>query len=236
MKDHVIICGFGYNGKKVAKELGRQGVEYTIIERERRLVEEQYREEAKIRYVKHTPVNEETTKRILIEDAKSEETLKAAGVEDAKALLVTVGDDAEVAFITLVARNLNPSLPIIAKANKLESMRKIYRAGATKVVSPSVIGGKMAARAAIKPLVAEFIDRITFMKDFEIAQFKIDKESSFYKKKLKDLKLSSKNVSVLAIHHSGELIANPSPDSILNEEDTVVVLGPSEELREIAQD
>jgi voltage-gated potassium channel len=236
MKDHVIICGFGYNGKKVAKELDRQDVECVVIERERKLIEELYASDAKTRYVGHAPLDGEITKRILVGDAKSEETLKAAGIEDAKALLITVSNDAEVAFITLVARNLNPSLPIIAKANKLESMRKIYRAGATKVVSPSVIGGKMAARSAIKPLIAEFIDRITFMKDFEIAQFKIGKDSSFYKKRLKDLKLTSKNVSVLAIHHEGELIANPPPDSILKEEDTVVVLGPSEELREIAQD
>jgi voltage-gated potassium channel len=236
MKDHVIICGFGYNGKKVAKELDRQEVEYVVIERERGLIEELYASDEKTRYVEHAPTGEGASKQILIEDAKSEETLKAAGIENAKALLITVSDDAETAFITLVVRTLNTSIPIIAKAIKLESMRKIYRAGATKVVSPSVIGGKMAARAAVKPLVAEFIDRITFMKDFEIAQFKIGKGSSFYKKKLKDLKLSSKNVSVLAIHHEGELIANPAPDTMLNEEDTIVVLGPGEELREIAQD
>jgi voltage-gated potassium channel len=234
MKDHVIICGFGYNGKKIAGELGGRGVEYVVIEREKSLIEDMYASDSKTRYLSHTPGGEDTSKRILIEDAKSEEALKEAGIEDAKALLVTVGDDAEVAFITLVARNLNPSLPIITKANKLESMRKIYRAGATKVVSPSVIGGKMAARAAIKPLVAEFVDRITLMKDFEIAQFKIEKGSSFYKKKLKDLKLSSKNVSVLAIHHEGKLISNPPPDSTLHENDTIVVLGPGEELRGIA--
>ncbi len=236
MKDHVIICGFGYNGKKVAKELQRQGVEHLIIEREKKLVEELYEADSKTRYVGQAAVDGGTTRRVLMEDAKSEETLKAAGIEDAKALLITVGDDAEVAFITLVARNLNPSLPIIAKADKLESMRKMYRAGATKVVSPSVIGGKMAARAAIKPLVAEFIDRVTLMKDFEIAQFKIDKDSSLYKKKLKDLKRSSRNVSILAIHHEGELTANPPPDATLNEEDVIVVLGPSEELREMAKD
>lgn len=221
MKDHVIVCGFGYNGKKVARELQRQGVEYVIIEREKKSVEE---------------LSGVDSKRIFIEDAKSEETLKGAGIENAKAILITVGTDAEVAFIALVARNLNPALPIIAKANKLESMRKIYRAGATKVVSPSVIGGKMASRAAIKPLVTEFIDRITFMKDFEIAQFKIDKDSNFYKRTLKDLKLSSKKVSILAIHHDGELIANPPLDAMLNEGDVIVVLGPGEELSEMAQD
>ncbi len=221
MKDHVIVCGFGYNGKKVARELQMQGVEYVIIEREKKIVEE---------------LSGIDSKRIFIEDAKSEETLKGAGIENAKAILITVGTDAEVAFIALVARNLNPALPIIAKANKLESMRKIYRAGATKVVSPSVIGGKMAARAAIKPLVAEFIDSITFMKDFEIAQFKIDKDSNFYKRTLKDLKLSSKKVSILAIHHEGELIANPPLDAMLNEGDVIVVLGPGEELSEMAQD
>lgn len=221
MKDHVIVCGFGYNGKKVARELQMQGVEYVIIEREKKSVEE---------------LSGVDSKRIFIEDAKSEETLKGAGIENAKAILITVGTDAEVAFIALVARNLNPALPIIAKANKLESMRKIYRAGATKVVSPSVIGGKMASRAAIKPLVTEFIDRITFMKDFEIAQFKIDKDSNFYKRTLKDLKLSSKKVSILAIHHDGELIANPPLDAMLNEGDVIVVLGPGEELSEMAQD
>lgn len=231
MKDHVIICGFGYNGKKVAKELDRQRVEYAVIEREKELLEDLYDPDSKSKYVS---IKGETLKMVLVEDAKFEGTLKMVGIENAKALLITVGDDAEAAFITLIARHINPTIPIIAKANKLESMSKIYRAGATKVVSPSVIGGKMAARAAVKPLVAEFIDRVTFMKGFEIAQLKIDPSSDLYKKRLKDLKFSSKNISVLAVYHEGELIANPPPDTMLNEEDVIVVLGPGEKLRDLA--
>jgi voltage-gated potassium channel len=230
MKDHVIICGYGYNGKKVAEELQRQGIEHIIIEREKEIVNRLY-EGKKVKYV---GVVEGAKGRIIMGNAKTEEVLKNADVDKAKALLVTVGSDVEAAFITLMARTLNPSLTIVVKVNKLESMRKIYQAGATKVVSPSVIGGKLAAKAAVRPLVAEFIDRVTFMKDFEIAQIKVDKASHFKNKRIRDLKLSERGVSILAIFKSGALMANPPADTVLEEEDVMAVLGPSKELREMA--
>jgi voltage-gated potassium channel len=234
VKDHVIICGFGYNGQRVVEELKMQRIDYVIIEKNEEVLSSFYEAGPQVLY-KNVAITNGTHRKIIKEDAKSEETLLKAGVLEAKAVLITVGSDAEAAFISLMARNLNPSVPIIVKAEKLESMRRIYQAGATKVISPSVIGGKMAARAAIKPIVADFIDRITFMKDFEIAKIQVSRDSGFYHKSIKDLKLSDSDVSVLAVHREGSLIHNPPPDTRLEEGDTLVVLGPSKELSEMAR-
>jgi voltage-gated potassium channel len=234
VRGHVIICGFGSNGRKVAEELNRQNIDYVIIEKDKEAVTEFYQSTPRVLY-KDTAITDGSSKKIIMEDAKAEETLLKAGIREAKAVLITVDSDAEVAFISLMARKLNPSVPIIAKAEKLESMRRIYQAGASKVISPSVIGGKMAARAAVKPLVADFIDRITFMKDFEIAKLEVAKDSGFYRKRIKDLKLPASDVSILAVHRDGALIHNPPPDTRLEEGDMLVVLGPSEKLQEMAR-
>jgi|Deesub1362A_J573_1020465.scaffolds.fasta_scaffold00016_96 voltage-gated potassium channel len=217
MKDHVVICGYGYNGKKLAEELDRRNIEYIIIDKR----EDAFKELKKIK-----------TKKI-VGDGKDEETLKKAYIKEARTLLITVSSDVEAAFISLVAKKLNPSLNIIVKANKLESINKLYQAGATKVVSPLVIGGKLAAKYAIRPFVAEFLDMITFTKDLDITQFKVEKDSHFNNKKIKDLNLSQKKISILAIYRKGNLLPNPSPDLELKPEDIVVILGSSKEIREL---
>jgi voltage-gated potassium channel len=229
MRDHVIICGYGYNGKKVAEQLQMKGIEHIIIEKDKNVLESLY-EGKKVKYISTTAGGS----KIIVGDAKDEEVLKEADIDKAKALLVTVGSDVEAAFISLMARTLNPSLTIVVKANKLESMRKIYQAGATKVVSPSVIGGKMIAEAAIRPLVAEFIDMITFTKDLDIAQLKVEKDSYFYHKKIQDLKLSEREVSILALYRGGNLQANPSADTTIEDDDVLILLGPSSEIRKMA--
>ncbi|NOZ76620.1 MAG: TrkA family potassium uptake protein [Euryarchaeota archaeon] len=234
MKDHVIICGFGYTGRRVAKELSRRKISYVIIEKDREVVSEFYQATPHVLY-KDAAITDGTTKKIIQEDAKSEETLLKASIGDAKAVLINVGSDAEAAFISLMAKELNPSVPIIVKTERLESMQRIYQAGATKVVSPSVIGGKMAARAALKPLVADFIDRITFMKGFEIAKVVVTKDSGYHHRQIKDLKFPEREASILAVHREGKLLHNPPPDTKLEDGDVLVLLGPSERLQELAR-
>jgi voltage-gated potassium channel len=212
-KDHVILCGFGRYGKALAQELEKQGIDYVVVEKERK----------------------EAPAKLIEGDARREEVLREAGIEDAKAMVVVVENDADAAFITLTARGLNPDFTIVVNARKLESIRKIYQAGATKVVSTSVIGGRTIAKMAVRPLVAEFIDRITFMKDVDLAQLPITKDSPLHHQRLVDLHFSERGISLLALYRGDKLISAPPQDTVLEEGDVLVILGSSRNLIEAGE-
>ena len=78
-------------------------------------------------------------------DASDPDVLEAAGIEDATALLLTVGDDTTAIFTTLIARELNPDLHIVVRANDHADVQKLYRAGADYVQSLATVSGRMLA-------------------------------------------------------------------------------------------
>ena len=78
-------------------------------------------------------------------DATRETILQEAGVKSAGGLLALLNSDPDNLFLVLTARELNPTLHIIARAEEASSEKKIYRAGADNVVSPFVTAGKQIA-------------------------------------------------------------------------------------------
>ena len=78
-------------------------------------------------------------------DTRDPETLDAAGIESASALIVAVGDDTTAIFVTLIARELNPDLHVVVRANEGDDVQKLYRAGGDYVQSLATISGRMLA-------------------------------------------------------------------------------------------
>lgn len=146
MKDHIIICGLGRNGREAALELVWQGIPFVAIEQDQEMIEKfisQYKALA------------------IRGDATQEEVLEMANIHSAKALICALPSDADNVFITLTAREMNPSLKIIARATNESSISKLKRAGATQVVLPHMIGGRKMANLITRPVLTEFIDMIT---------------------------------------------------------------------------
>jgi voltage-gated potassium channel len=82
-------------------------------------------------------------------DVLSEDTLKSAGVERARTLIAAMGSDADNVFVTLTAKELNPHIKVVARAERMESVKKLKQAGASEVIMPSAIGGKAMADAIL---------------------------------------------------------------------------------------
>ena len=61
----------------------------------------------------------------------------------------------------LTARDLNPQIHIVARAAEEQAESKLIRAGANRVVAPTIIGGHRLAVALTKPAVGDFIDSMT---------------------------------------------------------------------------
>lgn len=145
ISDHVVICGYGRNGKQAVIELSQHNVKVVIVEQKPEIVQ----------------VLRDTPGMLYVEgDAADEEVLKLANLESAKALITTLPVDADNLFVVLTARELNPNIKIISRASLDNSDRKLKRAGATNVIMPDKIGGQSMAKLVAQPDVVEFIDLI----------------------------------------------------------------------------
>ncbi|KPJ88432.1 MAG: hypothetical protein AMS17_05535 [Spirochaetes bacterium DG_61] len=142
MKDHYIICGCGDVGREVALEFKRTRVRFLIIDREPEK-SELARDES-ILFVKG--------------DAVDDEVLLEANIEQAKGLVSALPEDEANLFVVLTARQLNPRLTIVSQAEEQRTIRKLLKAGANRVISPSQIAGRRLASIILRPSVVNFLD------------------------------------------------------------------------------
>lgn len=221
LEGHVIICGFGRNGSNAAKELKRDGVPFVIIDNDENVLQALLSDYDNLRVVKG--------------DATEESVLSFAGVERASALIASIPDDANNVFITLTAREMNPNLRIIARANKESSEQKLLRAGANSVVMPDAIGGHYMATLVNRPQVVEFLDMIN-----GVGEVKVELEEVYYE----DFKSEYRGKTIVELNvreYSGvtfigykstdkEYVFNPNATTKLVEGDVFIMLGKKEEI------
>ena len=213
MRDHYIICGFGRMGQQIAKDLGREDVPHVVIER-----------------------NPEQIPKLIAWDipfiegnASDDKALKAAGIERAKGLITVLPTDEHNVFITLSARALNPSLFIVARSILEENEGKLKMAGADRVMSPYVMGGRRIAIAILRPNVLDFLEFATHLEDQSviIEELKIGPGSELIGRTIAESRLRQKaGVTIVAIKKlDGGLVPNPPADEVLLEGDVLIVVG-----------
>jgi voltage-gated potassium channel len=138
-KNHFVLCGYGRVGSAVFKELKKRNQNAIIIERNKEIVEKELWEDPDVLAIPG--------------DATDEDIMRAAGIERARGVIIATGDDVDNLFITLTARELHPEIWIVARASKRENIKRLYRAGADKVISPETSGGEDIYFAAIQPTI-----------------------------------------------------------------------------------
>jgi voltage-gated potassium channel len=141
LNGHIIICGFGRIGSKLAKELEDGDAPFAVIEIDEKRVE----------------VARQLGFLCLEADATDEAALVGAGVERARALATVLPDDAANVFITLSARNLNRGLQIISRGEAPSTEQKLIHAGADKVILPTHIGAERIAELILHPATAALV-------------------------------------------------------------------------------
>jgi voltage-gated potassium channel len=140
--DHYIICGYGRVGRQVARDLRAAGARYVVVDPD----------------TANREVAQGIGVRFILAEASDDAALRQAGIERARAVVACVDNDAENVFITLTARELNPGVPIVARASQEDAERKLLRAGATRVISPYKASGAEMARLALHPQVSGVMD------------------------------------------------------------------------------
>ncbi|MGD9176194.1 MAG: potassium channel protein [Desulfobacterales bacterium] len=219
LKNHFIICGFGRIGRIICDELAADNVNFVVIEQDPQVIEQI--EARKFLY--------------LDMDATTEEALIQAGIMNAKGIVTAVNSDANNVFITMTAKSLRADVFVLARASEEQNEAKLFRAGATRVVSPYLIGGRRIAQMLKKPTVVDFIDCAMMGShlDLMMEEAAIGDKSSLIGKNLIDSNLRRDyGVIIVAIKKlSGDMVFNPMPSEALEAGDVIVVIGKKEDLK-----
>ena len=150
-------------------------------------------------------------------------------------MIAAVGSEAENVYTVLTARELNPSLYIIARSESPDAESKLLRAGANRVLSPYQLGGIQMAATALRPAVVDFMRLATSSEQLELAaeQIQVGVGTRFVGRSLRDANLRQDfGVIVVAIKRSaGHMEFNPPPEAIIAANDQLVVLGHSDQLK-----
>ena len=217
LRDHFIICGAGRVGSHLIRSLRATEGTFLVLETDQQRVEALM----------------DAGVPALLRDATLEESLIEAGVQHARGLATCLPDDADNVYVVLSARDLNPGIHIVARAAAEQAETKLIRAGANRVVAPTIIGGHRMAMALTKPAVGDFLDSVTANHlELGFEQLEVDPVSRLVGRKLSETVIRSElNIVVVSIRRSnGEIIFNPSGETKIESGDMLIAIGNEESL------
>lgn len=165
----------------------------------------------------------------VVGDATDPGTLRDAGVRDASTIVFTLGDDTATIFATLIARDLNSDIQIVARADETDNVPKLYRAGADYVQSLATVSGRMLAAA-----VLEGEQTLSHEVQLEVIRTTAPGLDGLTPAEA-DVRARSGCV-VLAVERDGEVITEFDPRSFRVEEgDELVLVGTEEDVRRFGE-
>lgn len=223
LEGHVIICGYGRNGRQAAHVLKKHDKRFVVIDNNDKIT---------------NSITHKFSDLVLTGDATSDEMLHAAGILKCSALITTLPADADNLFIVVTARFLNPKITIISRASDDGSDTKLKIAGANNVIMPDRVGGAHMASLVMKPDVMEFIDKITAQggENINLEEITFDSLTDSLKSKtLKELEVRNKSgANIIGFKTAeGEFVVNPSADTIVIPNSKIFVLGTYEQIKKM---
>ena len=242
-KDHVIIVGFGVNGRNVARAAKVADIPYVIIEMNPDTVRDERKNGEPICYG----------------DASQASVFRHADIQDAKIVVVAINDPAATRGITETARTLNPRVYLIVRTRYFQEMAALYDLGADEVIPEEFeTSVEIFSRVLTKYLVphdtiekfvtevrsdgyemfrslardsASFTDLKIQIPDIEISALRIGEGAPIIAKSLAQIGLRKKyGVTVMAMRRGDKVISNPDVDMTFREEDVLFVVGSSEQI------
>jgi voltage-gated potassium channel len=215
LKDHVIVCGYGRNGRQAVAELLDHNVPIVIVENDEETIEK-ILENPELLYVHG--------------DATQDEVLNMCQVEKARALITALPFDADNLFVVLTARELNPNLTIISRASNDQSDIKLKRAGATNIIQPDRIGGQRMAKLVAQPDVVEFLDYIMLQSSESVTlkELSCNRLNPYFEgKSIRELDVRNESgANIIGLKRDdSSFIINPLPEIRLSSRDKLFVLG-----------
>ncbi len=243
LNNHVIIVGYGLNGRNLSRVLRAVKVPYIVLDLNAEAVKAAKDDGEKINFG----------------DASRREVLKHAGIEKASALVLAMSDPNTARLAVKQARQLNADLHIIVRTRYVSEITELIGLGADEVIpeefetsieifsrvllrygfAKNVIahqvqrvrkaGYEMLRRKDIEPEIVE--DRDIFLDAASSESVAIQPASPVTGKTLGELDLrGTTGATVIAVQRGGETKISPGAGYKLRENDTLVLIGSPEEI------
>ncbi len=222
LRNHCVICGFGRVGSRVAEEFATARKPFVVIDENEVNVQNCIQKG----YL------------ALQGDAASDDVLREAGIQHAQALLAATDQDANNIFITLSARNLHPNLLIVSRANHDETIVKLKRAGANRVLSPYTIAGHRMANLALQPTVVDFFETLMNAEITELAvqEVTLPANSVLIGKTIAGAQnMMTDGTMILAIKKPDGLVIGSRLETRIEDGDSAIIVGTPEQLSTFAR-
>jgi len=236
-ENHVIICGFGRVGQTVSRFLKQDKIDFVAID-----VDPLRTQKAR-----------EAGEKVLFGSSRQTEVLNAAHLSKAKLVVIAFGDDKQSVEVIQKVRSMNEDVPILVRTRNDDQLNVLQAAGANEVVPESLEGSLMLVSQVLSlsgvpfsrimrrvqkerknhynhlhgffqgeqtDMSPQAIDRIEF------AHAILINNNSFARgKTLDELSLDKRRVHIVALHRDEVETESPELDTILKNQDTLVVRG-----------
>lgn len=218
-KGHLVVLGYGDVGKSIVDILSGGPFHFVVVDSNEKVFENVDFEH-------------------LVGNGADEEILLAAGVKTASFEFVALNDDTNVIFATLISRSLNPELTIVARANSVKSIDKIYKAGADYVGSLSIVAGQMLARMTADCMgkSCRIDEDIMLYEGIEIEKYRVDRGCLLDGMSVEELDLEGKiGCTIIAIKRGEHVITAIKKQTTIRAGDTIAVVGSSKQISEFKE-
>lgn len=222
MENHIIVCGYGRNGKQAVLRLQDYKRQFIVVEIDQQVID-------------NSALNNEN---FLRGNASDDDILLKAGIEKASTLITALPQDADNLFIVLSARQLNKELKIISRASEENSYKKLKLAGANNVILPDSIGGQHMASLIVSPDLIEFWDHLSYGGNEGVNLEQISFEQMFDERQecsIIDLDLRQKTGCTIIGYKSpeGDYIVNPDLNMLLKPGSKIIVVGNTKQIERL---
>lgn len=210
-RKHFLVIGIGRFGSGVATTLFQDGHEVVVIDIDESRVE---------------AIMEHVTDG-LIGDATDPSVLEQAGVADFDTVIVAIGNDFEANILATLAAKAAGAKRVLCKAVSEPGSRVLSKIGADVVVRPEHDMGVRVAEQLTSP---KLVDAFSLGENHTVIE--IEAHDQLFGR-LDELRLPNRfGVQVIAVHHSGELIASPGASYEVVDGDKLVLIGSKESISE----
>ncbi len=230
LQDHVIICGFGRIGQMLARSLAEDHQILVVIDSD----SDRIAQANAAGYLTHQG------------NATDETLLTTVQIHRARALATVLPDDAVNVFITLSARELNPSLMILARGEMPSTEKKLKLAGADHVILPATIGAMRMAQLITHPAAADFLTQIDSRGtlnqmlaelDVQLSEMPVSADPNLVGSTIGDIEVRGQGtfITVALRRGDGTVLVHPSRDTYLDNSDTLILMGHQGDMPKFAQ-
>jgi voltage-gated potassium channel len=215
---HVVICGWTESTAECIKEIGKGNAIFVVDENE----------DIRKKALKNgaTFVHGDPTR---VQD------LEKANIVGAKAVIVDMESDSHTLHCILSLRKLDKDVRIVAEAQRYENIEQIQLAGATQVISPFVISGRLMQKSIDEGYEAMFVQEVLAEhKNREMKEVKISPNSYFDGKSIEEADIHHKTgVVLVGIGKKGNLTIDPPRDYVIEAGDIILGIGKPEEFEKL---